>query len=111
MSHRGDIVWAELNPTTGREQRGFRPVLIISENVFNNRSETVIALALTSKKQRVGFPLTHKLPHKILGKTAWVKISQIRILSVDRLGKTISHLEEDELQLIIDGLNEIIGGS
>ena len=45
---RGEIHWAELDPTVGHEQSGRRPVLVLSENVFNALSGTVIAAALTS---------------------------------------------------------------
>ena len=47
---RGDVVWADLDPTRGHEQAGQRPVLVISQDVFNQRSGTVIALALTSRE-------------------------------------------------------------
>ena len=57
---RGDIYWADLNPVIGSEQGGLRPVLILSHNVFNERSGTVIAVALTSQPQRAGYPLTFK---------------------------------------------------
>ncbi|HXV82531.1 MAG TPA: type II toxin-antitoxin system PemK/MazF family toxin, partial [Candidatus Binatia bacterium] len=46
---RGEIRWADLNPVRGREQAGQRPVLILSQDVFNERSGTVIAVALTSQ--------------------------------------------------------------
>ena len=85
---RGEIRWADLNPTRGREQSGLRPVLIISHDVFNERSGTVIAVALTSQQQKAGFPLTLKLKSKNLPKQSWVKISQIRTLSVERIGKS-----------------------
>ena len=49
---RGEIRWADLNPVRGREQAGLRPVLILSQDVFNERSGTVIAVALTSQPQR-----------------------------------------------------------
>ncbi|MGH9913849.1 MAG: type II toxin-antitoxin system PemK/MazF family toxin, partial [Pyrinomonadaceae bacterium] len=75
---RGDIVWADLNPTRGNEQSGLRPVLVLSEDVFNQNSGTVIAMALTSQPQRAGFPLTFELSGKDLPKKSWVKISQIR---------------------------------
>jgi mRNA interferase MazF len=65
---RGDIVWADLNPTRGNEQAGFRPVLILSEDIFNQRSGTVIAVALTNQPQRAGFPLTLELSSKGLPK-------------------------------------------
>ena len=105
---RGDIYWADLNPTKGREQAGYRPVLIISHTVFNARSGTIIALAITSQFQKAGFPLTLKIGSVILPKTSWVKISQIRTLSVERLGKKIGSISPEELNDIIYGLNEII---
>jgi len=107
---RGDIFWADLNPVRGNEQAGNRPVLIISEDVFNERSGTVIALAITSQPQKAGFPLTFKLTKRDLPKESWVKISQVRTLSVERLSNRISHVTASELEQIIEGLNEIIGG-
>jgi mRNA interferase MazF len=107
---RGGIYWADLNPVIGSGQGGLRPVLILSHNVFNERSGTVIAVALTSQPQRAGFPLTLELAYPRLPKKSWVKISQIRTLSVKRIGKRIARSSEEELALVIDGLNEIIGG-
>ncbi len=107
---RGDIYWADLNPVIGSEQGGLRPVLILSHNVFNDRSGTVIAVAITSQPQRAGYPLTMELSDTKLPKKSWVKISQIRILSTKRIGKKIVKASEEELALIIEGLNEIIGG-
>ena len=107
---RGDIYWADLNPVIGSEQGGLRPVLILSHNVFNDRSGTVIAVALTSQSQRAGYPLTFELSSTKLPKKSWVKISQIRTLSVKRIRKKIAKASEEELTTIIEGLNEIIGG-
>lgn len=107
---RGEIRWADLNPVRGQEQAGLRPILILSEDVFNERSGTVIALAVTSQPQRAGFPLTLELTTAKLPKQSWVKISQIRTLSVERIGKKIGMASEEELALAIEGLNEIIGG-
>ena len=107
---RGEIVWANLDPTIGNEQAGKRPVLILSHNVFNDNSGTVIAVALTSKEQKAGFPLTLEINSKNLPQKSWIKISQIRTLSVNRLGEKITHLKEEELISVIEGLNEIIGG-
>jgi mRNA interferase MazF len=107
---RGDIVWADLDPTRGHGQAGLRPVLILSENVFNQRSGTVIAVALTSQPQRAGFPLTLELETPKLPKRSWAKISQIRTLSVHRLKKKIGKASPEELDLVVDGLNELIGG-
>ena len=107
---RGDIYWADLNPVIGSEQGGLRPVLILSHNVFNERSGTVIVVALTSQSQRAGYPLTLELSDTKLPKKSWVKISQIRTLSVKRIRKKITKASEEELVIIVEGLNEIIGG-
>jgi len=106
---RGEIRWADLNPVRGREQAGLRPVLILSQDVFNERSGTVIAVALTSQPQRAGFPLTLELHAKGLPKKSWVKISQIRTLVVERVGKLIGRASPEEVAQVIEGLNEIIG--
>jgi len=106
---RGEILWADLNPVRGSEQAGLRPVLILSHDVFNQRSGTVIAVAITSQTQRAGFPLTLELVSGKLSKRSWVKISQIRTLSVGRLGKKIGRVSPEELDQVIEGLNEIIG--
>lgn len=106
---RGEIRWADLNPVRGREQAGLRPVLILSHDIFNERSGTVIAVALTSQPQRAGFPLSHELDIKKLQKRSWVKISQIRTLSVERIGSKLARVTPEDLAHIIDGLNEILG--
>jgi mRNA interferase MazF len=106
---RGEIRWANLNPVRGKEQSGQRPVLILSHDVFNERSETVIAVALSSQPQRAGFPLTLELESRGLSKKSWVKISQIRTLSIERIGNLIDKVTPDELDRVIEGLNEIIG--
>jgi mRNA interferase MazF len=106
---RGDIVWADLEPTRGREQAGTRPVLVLSHEVFNERSGTVIAVALTSQPQAASFPLTLELSLRRLPKKSWVKISQIRTLSVERIGRRLARVSSEIIDQIIDGLNEIIG--
>jgi len=102
---RGDIRWADLNSVIGREQGGLRPVLILSQNVFNERSGTVIAVAITSQSQKAGFPLTVELTESNLPKQSWVKISQIRTLSVKRIGKKLAKVSDEQLALVIEGLN------
>ena len=106
---RGDIRWAVLNPVRGSERSGLRPVLVLSHDVFNERSGTVIAVALTSRPQKAGFPLTFELQSKGLPKRSWVKISQIRTLAVERIGRRLARATPEELARVLDGLNEIIG--
>ena len=107
---RGDIFWADLDPTQGHEQSGRRPVLVLSQDVFNERSGTVIAMAITSQPPTAGFPLTLELTKVRLPKPSWVKITQIRTLSTRRLGGKIGRVPEEVLDQIIEGLNEVIGG-
>lgn len=105
---RGDIFWAELDPVRGREQAGRRPVLILSQDVFNERSGTVIAVAITSELPRAGFPLTVELASAHLPKKSWVKVSQLRTLSTTRLGRRIGRVSAREIDRVVEGLNEII---
>ena len=106
---RGEIRWADLNPVRGSEQAGNRPVLVLSHDVFNERSGTVITMALTSQPPRAGFPLTLEIHSKGLPKRSWVKISQIRTLAVERIGARLGKTTPEVLEEIVQGLNEIIG--
>lgn len=106
---RGEIRWADLNPTRGNEQAGLRPILVISQDIFNARSGTVIAVALTSQPQRAGFPLTLELTGAKLPKRSWVKISQVRTLAVERIGKRLGQASAEELAQVVEGLNELVG--
>ena len=105
---RGEVYWADLNPVKGREQAGLRPVLVISHDVFNERSGTVIAMAITGQSPRAGFPLTLEITEPGMPKRSWLKISQIRTLSLLRLGKKIAVLSPELVNEAIDGLNEIV---
>ncbi|MBI4284622.1 MAG: type II toxin-antitoxin system PemK/MazF family toxin [Chloroflexi bacterium] len=105
---RGEIRWADLSPARGHKQTGLRPVLVLSHDIFNERSGTAIAMAITSQPQKAGFPLTLELKTGDLPKHSWAKISQIRTLSTDRMGKLIGKLSPEELAQVIEGLNEII---
>jgi mRNA interferase MazF len=84
-------------------------VLILSHDVFNERSGTVIAVAMTSQEPRAGFPLTLESHAAGLKKRSWIRISQIRTLSVDRTGTRLARATEEELARVLDGLNEILG--
>lgn len=105
---RGEIRWAELDPTRGNERQGTRPVLVISHDVFNERSGTVLAMAITSQPQRAGFPLTLPMG-KLGGKQAWLKVSQVRVLSTQHLGRKLGKATSEQLARAIEGLNEIVG--
>ena len=106
---RGDIYWANLDPTVGHEQAGRRPVLILSRPTFNDSSGTVVAVALTSAEPRAGFPLTLELTKTALPKRTWVKISQVRTISTQRLAGKLASCHSSEVQRVVEGLNELIG--
>ena len=106
---RGEIYWADLDPVRGREQAGLRPVLVISHDVFNERSGTIIALAVTSQPQRAGFPLTVGIESVSLPKPSWVKLGQVRTLYTERLGRKLGAVSDEELSRVIDGLFELVG--
>lgn len=107
---RGDVLWADLDPIRGREQAGHRPVLVLSEDVFNERSGTVIALAVTSQEPAAGFPLTLEIRSARLPTRSWVKIGQIRTLSTSHLGRRLARLSPEEVEQVLAGLTEILGG-
>jgi mRNA interferase MazF len=106
---RGEVRWAELDPVRGHEQGGSRPVLVISHDVFNERSGTAIVVPLSSREPRAGFPLTFESEAPALPKRSWIKIGQIRTLSTDRIGATIARSSEEEVARVVDGLMEIVG--
>jgi len=106
---RGEIRWADLSPTRGREQAGQRPVLVLSHDIFNERSGTVIAVALTSQEPRAGFPLTLESGARGLPKRSWIKISQIRTLANERIGRRLARASAEEVARVVDGLFEILG--
>lgn len=106
---RGDIYWAELNPTIGHEQAGERPVIVLSHDVFNDRSGIVIAVAVTSQEPRAGFPLSLEITTAKLPKRSWARIGQVRTLSVERLRRKLGRVAPEEVERIVEGLNEIIG--
>lgn len=106
---RGEVRWADLNPVHGHEQAGERPVLVLSHDVFNERSGTVIAVALTSQEPRAGYPLTLELASAKLPKRSWVKTSQIRTMSTESIGRRLGRASDEEVGRVIEGLLEIVG--
>ena len=106
---RGEVRWADLSPTRGHEQTGRQPVLILSADVFNARSGTVIAVALTTQPPRAGFPLSLEVGPAQFPKPTWIRISQIHTLSVQRVGRKLGAVSPEEVAQVIEGLNEILG--
>jgi len=92
------------------QKRGLLPVVILSHDVFNKHSGTVVAAAITSREQRFGFPLTLRIHRVKLPKPSWVRISRIRTPAVERLGKKMGRLLPEKLDQSIEGFfMEIVG--
>lgn len=104
MITRGSIHWADLEPTVGHEQAGRRPVLVVSDERFNEHSRTVISFPLTSSPQRLGFPLTALLPPGILQRPSWVKLGHVRTIAVQRLGARLGQAPEGFVDHCLEGL-------
>lgn len=107
--HRGDVFWVDPGEVLGAEQAGRRPYLVVSREVFNASQGTVVAMAVTSRDRRAGFPLEHRLESVRLPKPSWVKIGQVRTISTLRLGRRIGHVREEEVDRIVEGLLDIVG--
>ena len=79
---RGDIYYAELNPVIGSEQGGTRPVLIISNDIGNKHSPTVIIAPITSRVHTKAKLPTHTLIKDFdgLDKNSIILFEQIRTI-------------------------------
>ena len=105
---RREIYWADLNPIRGKEQGRIRPVLVISNNIFNQRSGTVVILAITSVEPRVKYPLTLELHCPTLPKRSWVKITQIRTISQERIGDYLGKIDMAQMNDIVAAIGDLI---
>lgn len=96
---RGDIYYAELNPVIGSEQGGTRPVLIISNDIGNRHSPTVIIAAITSRVHTKAKLPTHTAIRDFegLNKDSIILLEQIRTIDKKRLQEYIGMLSESEM--------------
>lgn len=96
---RGDIYYAELNPVIGSEQGGTRPVLIISNDIGNRHSPTVIVAAITSRVHTKAKLPTHTAIRDFegLNKDSIILLEQIRTIDKKRLQEYIGMLSANEM--------------
>ncbi len=110
MVNKWDIYLCNLDPVKGSEQRGFRPVLVVSNNAVNHSIPVSTILPISSiKKGATIYPTEVFIPPEASGlqKDSVVMIQQIRTLSHKRLVKLISHLENREYQKnLLDALQD-----
>ena len=114
MIRRGDIYYADLSPVIGSEQGGVRPVLIVQNDVGNKYSPTVIAAAITSRKDKTKLPTHIEIASEICGlaKDSVVLLEQVRTIDKARLKERMGKIDEkllDKVNTAISisfGLNE-----
>lgn len=104
-----EIYYADLNPVKGSEQRGQRPVVVISGNAMNDHLDIGIVCPLTTSiKNYAGCIVLRKDSINKLKQDSEVLTFQVRAISKSRLTKKIGEITSGELELIIEGLNDIL---
>ena len=85
MIKRGDVYWADLQPTVGSEQGGVRPVMILQNDKGNYFSSTVIIAPMTAKTGKHNLPIhvTVYAGEAGIGRTSMVLLEQIRMKDVE----------------------------
>ncbi|MBP8614184.1 MAG: type II toxin-antitoxin system PemK/MazF family toxin [Firmicutes bacterium] len=108
---RGDIYFADLNPVLGSEQGGFRPVLIVQNDIGNKYSPTVIVSAISSQIQKAKLPTHVELPASVsnLEKDSVILLEQIRTIDKRRLKKWVARLDKDIMDRVDESLSISLG--
>jgi mRNA interferase MazF len=108
---RGEIYFADLNPVLGSEQGGFRPVLIVQNDIGNKYSPTVIISAITSQIQKARLPTHVELPARLsnLEKDSVILLEQIRTIDKKRLKKRVAKLDMDIMKQVDEALEISLG--
>jgi len=104
-----EIWYANLNPTKGSEQKGFRPVVIVSGDMLNKHLKIIIACPLTTKiKNYKGNLVLTPTAKNGLTKKSEIMIFHVRSISKDRLIKKIGSISSEELDCLKQGLDDIL---
>ena len=103
---RGEIYYADLSPVVGSEQGGVRPVLIVQNDVGNRHSPTVIAAAITSRREKAKLPTHIDVQAATCGltKDSVVLLEQIRTLDKRRLREKMGSLDEKAMRHVDEAL-------
>ena len=109
MNHtylRGDMYYADLGRGIGSEQEGYRPVVIIQNNVGNKHSPTVICAAITSKMNKAKLPTHVELNTRrcAMVKDSVILLEQLRTIDKQRLKEKICHIDDELQQRVNDAL-------
>ncbi|MGI6633497.1 MAG: type II toxin-antitoxin system PemK/MazF family toxin [Bacillota bacterium] len=108
---RGDIYFADLSPVIGSEQGGFRPVLIIQNDIGNKYSPTVIISAITSQIQKARLPTHVELSARDAGldKDSVLLLEQVRTIDKRRLKRRVARLDDEVMQKVNEALAISVG--
>lgn len=108
---RGEIYYADLSPVVGSEQGGVRPVLIVQNDIGNKHSPTVIAAAITSRKEKNKLPTHISLSAASCGleKDSVVLLEQVRTLDKRRLKERMGELDSDSMSQVNNALSVSFG--
>lgn len=108
---RGDIYFADLSPVVGSEQGGFRPVLVIQNDIGNRFSPTVIVAAITAQIQKAKLPTHVEIDAKTYGldRDSVILLEQIRTIDKQRLTDKITHLDDELMARVNESLQISIG--
>ncbi len=105
----GEIWYADLNPTEGSEQAGFRPVVVLSGNLMNQYLNVVIVCPLTTKiKNYKGNVVLAPNSENGISKASEIMLMHVRSVAKQRLKEKVGRITAAELQLLVKGLNEIL---
>jgi len=106
---RGEIWTVDLSPTLGREQRGTRPALVISVDVFNaGPAELAVVLPLTSKEKEIPFHVEILPPEGGVSQPNYIKCEDIRSISKERLRDRWGAINVETLRLVEDRLRILL---
>lgn len=102
---RGQIWYADLSPVVGSEQGGYRPILIIQNDIGNRYSPTIIGAVITSRHTKADLP-THIWLNDECGlpKESMVECEQVRTLDKKRLKEFMGTVSKEVMQEIDKGL-------
>jgi mRNA interferase MazF len=108
---RGDIYFADLSPVVGSEQGGFRPVLIIQNDIGNRFSPTVIVAAITAQIQKAKLPTHVEIDAKTYGldRDSVILLEQVRTIDKQRLTDKITHLDDELMARVNESLMISLG--
>jgi mRNA interferase MazF len=98
----GDVFFCNLDPTFGHEQRGTRPVVVLQNDIVNDRLNTVMVAPLTSNLKAKGYLLTVFVEAQSSGlpKDSVILLFQIRTVDKRRLERKIAHLDDKIMEQV-----------